>query len=402
MAPGDDLRSTMAVAVASASNAPCGPVVVIANADVMWSSADSRPEGEGARAAPSTHTAAQFTVASGPTPEEAAAALMNGGRAALVLGGGALTAQGIALADTIAQATGCKVFCETFNGRHARGAGVPVIERIPYFREPAVETLSPYASLVLAGSLPPVAFFASPGQRSELTAPEARMLRLPDYESPLAFLSAIANRVASGLRPRGAERIVAESPTGPLTPRAIWAVINRHLPAGALVADESGVTSVGADLAMQGAEPHVWMNLTGGSIGQGLPVATGAAIASPDSTVVAVQGDGGAMYTVQALWTQVREQAKVVNVIFRNDRYAILDYELKRLGLGPLAAKGAGMFELTRPSLDWVALAAGMGMTAGSADTAEAFARLFESAVSARGPTLIEARLSAVRPKRPA
>lgn len=398
MAPGDDLRATINAAVQATCTEPAGPVIAVANADVMWSPVREMRAPNRAVRTTAPSAAEEPNCA---TVEQVAQALRDGRSTALVLGGQALTPEGTALADQIAQATGCKLFCETFNAVQTRGAGIPPLERIPYFREAALDKLSPFSTFVMVGSRPPVAFFASPDQPSELTGAGAHMLQIAAHLRPVEFLSALAQRVVAAQKPRPAERVRAEAPCGPLNPRSIWAVVNRLLPAGALVSDEAGVTSVGSDDAMRGAEPHVWMNLTGGSIGQGLPVATGAAIAQPDRRVIALHGDGGAMYTVQALWTQVREQAKVINLIFRNDRYAILDYEVKRHGLGPLGPKGAGMFDLSRPSIEWVPLASGLGMSACSVETAEALSEAFERCLAQDGPSLIEIRLAVAGPQKP-
>ncbi|MBN9430474.1 MAG: acetolactate synthase large subunit [Burkholderiales bacterium] len=400
LTPGDDLRATIAAAVACARQRPAGPVVVIANADVMWAPASTSgvsPKGVAltdAALASAAPTGAELDTASFDIVLQA---LGHGASTALVLGGDALLEPGLVLADRIAQVTGCQLFCETFNARHERGAGVPSIERIPYFRETAVDRLAGFTHFVLAGSRPPVAFFASPGERSELTPPGARLLRRPTGESPQALLAAVAARLADDRQVRRAARRLAEPSGERLNARAIWAVINRHLPAGAIVADEAGVTSVGADQALQGAERHLWLNLTGGSIGQGLPLATGAALARPEATVLAVHGDGGALYTPQALWTQAREQARVVNLIFRNDRYAILDHEVKRHGLAPLGERGAAMFELARPGIDWVKLAGALGMPAESVDGVAAFDASLAAALRATGPVLIELRLGVQR-----
>lgn len=391
MQPGDDLQAITRAAVAASCAAPPAPVVIVANADVMWSPVHApteRPDALDIKPAPTLESS--FSIA------QAAVALRNGD-AALVLGGTALAAECIALADSIAQATGCHVFCETFNARHERGAGVAAVKRIPYFRELAVDELAPYGHLLLIGARHPVAFFGSPGERSELTRPGTTFLQLPPQMPPQMFLAGLRDEVGASAKPRLVERSVSACPAGPLVPKAIWAVLNRLLPADAIVSDESGVTSVGSDDAMRGAERHTWLNLTGGSIGQGLPVAVGAAIGCPKQWVVALHGDGGAMYTAQALWTQAREKLRVINVIFRNDRYAILEHEVRRHGLPGLGPRGAAMFELSRPTLDWVQLAAGMGMAAAQVSTVERLSEVFQSALAGERPYLIEVLLPAPR-----
>jgi acetolactate synthase-1/2/3 large subunit len=381
MQPGDDLATIMRRAVALTSKAPRGPVVVVANADVMWSPVSDKAMVSPAEPAAQSH-AAELRASQ-------ALAFLARGPSAMSLGGDALCAEGIMLADSLAQATGSAMFCETFNGRHERGEGIPHVERLPYFREAATDKLAAFERLLLVGSRPPVAFFGSPEGSSVLSSADAQLLSTEAAQSPLELLRSMAALLPELPAPRPSERTEHESPVGPLTPKAVWAVVNRLMPEGTIVSDESGVSSVGADDAMRGAKRHVWMNLTGGSIGQGLPAGTGAAVGAGDACVMVFHGDGGAMYTVQSLWTQARERARVVNVIFRNDRYAILDHEVKRHGLAPLGDKGASMFSLANPSLDWVRVASGMGVRAVSVATAEEFASAFSHAVQDEGPVLI-------------
>lgn len=396
LTPDADLQETIQHAVKTSLTAPFGPVVLLANADVMWG---IPPDSAGTHHADPPRAVAQCDASlNAPDAhliEQALAMLGNGGKCALILGDDALSSAAISLADRLSQATGCRLFCETFNARHERGAGIPAVERLPYFRELAQAKLAEYSHILLVGSRPPVAFFASPGQPSELAAPGSQLLQVPHDVSSLQVLEQLARRLGPPSRCRAAERVVPAEPAGSLGPRAIWAAIGRHLPPGAIVSDEAGVTSVGADAVLQAANSHLWLNLTGGSIGLGLPLATGAAIASPLSTVIAVHGDGGAMYTMQALWTQVREKARVVNIIFKNECYGILEHELKRHGLGPLERKGASMFQLTNPSIDWVTIAASMGMRSQSVATAEAFSGALRQGIAASDPCLIEVVLGA-------
>jgi len=389
MKPGDDLSSIIGYAVNTANTLPRGPVVLLANADVMW-----LPIQEAEPAAASVPCTEPARNVDDQWLQRAAATLKKGRETLLLVGGDALTEEGLDMVDRIAQATGCTVFCETFNARHERGAGVCPITRLPYMPELAAPLLAEINHCVLLGAGRPVAFFASPDARSELTTPDAQFLELAEDVAVGSVLSKLAEHLAPAVKGRPAPREVAESEDGPLTPRSVWSVMNRMLPEGAIVADEAGVTSAGADVMMATANRHTWLNLTGGAIGQGLPVATGAAIGCADAFVVAVHGDGGAMYTLQALWTQQREKLRVINVIFRNDSYGILEYEVKRHGLGPLGEKGKSMFALTDPTLDWVHLAQGMGMAAHTVDRVTAFQDALATAFQRPGPTLIEVRMS--------
>jgi acetolactate synthase-1/2/3 large subunit len=390
MQPGDDLRRIIGEAVRTANTLPRGPVVLVANADVMWLPADGAP----------TQSAKELSAVSIPKcPEDllldnAVSMLKKGSSTLLLAGGDALTQENLALIDRIAQATGCTVFSETFNARHERGAGVSAIARLPYIADMAAPLLAKIDQCVLIGARRPVAFFASPDARSELTRPGTEFWEVGSDIPVESILTKLATTLAPDIEPRFSPRELAVPEGLALTPRSIWSVMNQLLPEGAVVSDESGVTSVGADERMQVSNRHTWFNLTGGSIGQGLPLAMGAAIGRDQAQVVAVHGDGGAMYTLQALWTQQREKLQVVNLIFRNDSYSILEYEVKRHGLGPLGEKGKSMFALTDPTLDWVQLARGMGMAACSVNTVAEFQCALSAAFRNEGPALIEVRLS--------
>jgi acetolactate synthase-1/2/3 large subunit len=137
------------------------------------------------------------------------------------------------------------------------------------------------------------------------------------------------------------------------------------------------------------AAPHDWIQITGGAIGYAFPAATGAAVACPDRKVVCLQADGGGMYSLQALWTQAREKLDVVNVVFANRRYAILQGELAAVGAQPGPASRE-LFDLSRPEIRWTKLAEGMGVEAERVETLERFADVFRAASQRRAPFLIE------------
>ena len=176
-------------------------------------------------------------------------------------------------------------------------------------------------------------------------------------------------------------------------------MIGALLPEGAIVSDESNTSGLGLGPATAGAPPHDWLTLTGGAIGQGLPLAAGAALACPDRPVIALESDGSAMYTISALWTHAREGLDVTTVIFSNRSYAILAMELERVG-AVSAGKGAERDEqrgacwtCPGPALDFTALAAGLGVPASRASTAGELAAALRQALSEPGPHLIEAVL---------
>jgi len=165
------------------------------------------------------------------------------------------------------------------------------------------------------------------------------------------------------------------------------------LPENAIVMDESN-TSMGPFLAMsQSAARHTLLTQPGGAIGLGPPCATGAAVARPDRTVINLQADGSAMYTLQALWTQSRERLNVKTIICNNGGYRILGIEMMRAGAKEVGKQAQSLMGLTQPAIDWVSLAKGMGVPGARVETAEDLARELERALAEAGPQLIEAIL---------
>jgi acetolactate synthase-1/2/3 large subunit len=290
---------------------------------------------------------------------------------------------GLALREEYLEAaarTGCKLLAETFPTRLQRGAGRVAVDRLAYLAEFASMQLEGTKHLVLCGAKSPVSFFAYPGKASDLV-PEGCEVHVLD---PRALLdiggdAEIVRQPAS--RP--------DRPTGALTAETVAAAVGALLPEGAIVSDEANTAGLWAPGATAGAPPHDWLCLTGGAIGQGLPVAVGAAVACPDRKVIALEADGSAMYTIQSLWTMARESLDVVTVIYNNRAYAVLNMELGRVGAEGQRAKD--MFDLRVPPLDFVALANGMGVPASRATTAEEFTTALEKALAEPGPTLIEA-----------
>ena len=180
----------------------------------------------------------------------------------------------------------------------------------------------------------------------------------------------------------------------PLTPDTIGLTLAADMPEGAIVSDEMISVAEAVLRNLAGARPFDHLPITGGSIGQGLPVAVGASVACPDRKVIALQADGSAMYTLQSLWTMARESLDVVAVILANRRYKILEIESRRTGSGSIGPRANDMMDLTRPNLDWVKLAEGQGVAASRASTAGDFIAQFRDAMTHSGPRLIEAVLA--------
>jgi acetolactate synthase-1/2/3 large subunit len=212
-------------------------------------------------------------------------------------------------------------------------------------------------------------------------------------DDPAAALEALAQAlgVPTGAATASADLARPARPTGPLTAQTLAAAIGAVLPDGAVVSDESNTGGLHIPAATAGCPPHDWLTLTGGAIGQGLPVATGAAVAMPDRPVLCLEADGSAMYTLQALWTQARLGSNVTTVIIDNQAYGILGFELARVGAGTPGPVARSMLELHHPELDFVALARGMGVPASRADSAEELTEQLDRAMAEPGPALIHA-----------
>jgi acetolactate synthase-1/2/3 large subunit len=375
-----------AAAIAAASAPPGQIATLILPADTAWNEADGV-----APAPPRTERAHVEADA----VARCAKALRTGEPAMLLLTGQALYEQGLALAGRIATATGARILAQGSNARIERGAGRVPIERLPYPVDQALAVLKDVRHLILVGSKAPVAFFAYPDKPSVLTPDGCQIHRLSTIaEDSIEALAWLADEV--GAKKNGEVVQLASRParpTGPLNPDTLALSLGALLPEGAIVADESVTTGRGFFKLTAGAPPHDWMNNMGGSIGLGMPLATGAAVACPDRKVVCLEGDGSGMYTLQALWTQAREGLDVTTVVFANRTYAILRHELSGVGAGTPGKKAADMLDIGRPDLDWVSLARGMGVPASRATTAEEFNKQFAAGLAAPGPYLIEAVL---------
>jgi acetolactate synthase-1/2/3 large subunit len=324
---------------------------------------------------------------------EAAEALRSGKTTTILVSGMALREGQLASLDRIAQKTGARLMAQQANGRMQRGAGRVQVDRVPYVVDQAVAKFADTRQVILISAKAPVGFFAYPGRPSSMLPDDCRVIDMVDLDTDVAAaIAALADEVGvADVEPTLAPRFKPDATVGKLTPEAIAIALARHAPENAIVCDES--VSSGRDFfrTTYGAEPHDFLQLTGGAIGIGLPLATGASIACPDRKVVALQADGSGMYTLQALWTQARERCDVVTIIFSNRRYNILLGELKHVGAGAPGKNASRMLNIDDPALDWVALSKGMGVEAACTDTAEGFADLLQTACSRPGPFLIEA-----------
>lgn len=378
-----DLAGDAADAVAAAMGPPGQVATLVLPADVSWET--------GAAVAPVRPPPAAVAVPDAVL-DEVAAVLRSGEPTVVFLGGRALREPGLVAAARIAAATGAAMICETFPARLERGAGLPALARLPYFAEQATAKLAPYRHAILVDAIAPVSFFAYPGKPSELLPPGCQAHRLAfGADDVIGALTRLADRLAAPALPAPPVAPRPALPTGPLTIEAVAHALGALMPDRAIISDEAHTSGAFLAAATAGAPRHDWLCLTGGSIGDGLPVAVGAAVACPDRKVICLEADGSAMYTLQALWTMVREQLDVTTIIFNNGAYAILRIELARVGAAGRGPKADAMLSLGRPALDFVALARGMGMPATRATTAEEFVTALRGALATRGPHLIDA-----------
>ncbi len=379
-----DLSRDAVDAIAAACSRPEQVATLILPADVSWGEGGipcSPPE----RSSPPAADAAVVA--------KIAEVIRSGGKVALLLGRHALREPALLAAARIAAHSGVKLLAEVFPTRLERGAGLPPIERIAYLAELAGVQLAEFQHLVLVDAKAPVSFFAYPGKPSELVPASCQLhtLSTPAEDaaaSLLALAEALgADHAAPALQPAARPG----RPRGRLTAEKVCKAVGHLLPERAIVVDEAITSGLMLPLMTAGAPRHDLITLTGGAIGQGLPNAIGAAIACPDRPVLALIGDGTAMYTIQALWTLAREQLDVTVIIFNNASYSVLNVELERVGAERIGDKARAQLDLKGPRLDFCRLAQGMGVHGVRASTAEDFCRALEYALGHPGPHLIEA-----------
>jgi acetolactate synthase I/II/III large subunit len=325
---------------------------------------------------------------------KAADAAKRGRGTVMLLGHAAARDANLTLAAAVAARTGARLMGRVSLPRMEHGVGRVALARVPYYVDQALDALKDARTIVLIGADDPVSFFGYPGKPSRMAPDGAEILTLATVADDIPdALARLAEAV--GAKAKDAPRIAippkASAPRGALTPEKAAAVIAAMLPEGAVVMDESVSNARFTGPALAAAAPHDLLQLTGGAIGAGPPIALGAAVACPDRKVINLEADGSGMYTLQALWSQARAKAQVVTVIWANRAYAILTGELANVGAHNPGRKALDMISLEQPALDWVKLSEGMGVPAIRVETAEAFADAFRVALAERGPFLIEA-----------
>ena len=381
----DDIARDAAEAVRQAGIGQIATLML--PADVSWGDNSNGPE--------------EAVTVEGPAqvPEsridEAVALLRSGGNSMIMIGGREVDSQQGLMLSRIGKAAGARVSTETFPTRVARGAGTAVIDRLAYLAELAIDSIKELDQLILIGAKAPVSFFAYPNVPSAIAPDSCNQFQLagPNDDIDQVLESLLEKLDAVDVEPDVHPLDIPEPPSGALDANSAALAIAHFLPENAVVVDEAITSGLAIFPLTATAQPHDWLNQTGGSIGWGLPAAVGAAIACPDRKVLCLEGDGSAMYTVQALWTMAREHLDVTVVIFKHRKYSILEMEFGRTGArgGTPGPKAASTLDISGPDMDFVAMAQGMGVSATRATTAEEFNAQLEEALQAKGPRLIDA-----------
>jgi len=370
-------------AVQAARSAPGRIATLIVPADVAWSDG-----AEPAVPLPDSGAAVVDTA----SIDALARKLCDGSKSALLLRGRALEEAGLDAAGRIQARTGARLLCDTFAPCVEMGAGRVPVERIPYFAEHIVSFLQGLQRLVLVGATAPVAMFAYPGRRSSCIPDSCEVVPLAHaHDDGVHALLDLATAVDAPASPATRHPLaLPELPRGALNAMSVAQVIANLTPDYAIYADETATSGLPLLVSRARARPHTHVPVAGGSLGSGLPLALGAALAAPERKVVCAQGDGGAAYTLQALWTIARERLDVTMVVYANRAYAILDVESKRAGVAPLGPRARSLIDLDAPALDWAAIARGFGIEAARVATCDELIAHYASAMAQRGPRLIE------------
>lgn len=330
-----------------------------------------------------------------PAGIAAAAKILRQPHAVLMIDGKALWGELSLVAARIAKATGCLLMCPYLAARLARGEGAAQVARMAYRIADNIPLLADTQHIVLCGAARPASFFAYPGKPSVPEQPDCHIMDLCGIDMDYAWtLHALAEELGVHELPLEADELqkldLPEIPSGSMGLEKIGQAFAALLPAQTIIVDE-GISSSRffADPTVA-ARAHDWLNVTGGAIGCGLPIAVGAAIACPNRKVVAIQADGSAMYTLQSLWTMARENLDVTVVLLSNRGYQILRMELAAMGVTEVGRNSQRMFDVGEPTLDWVALAKGHGVAAERITDTDQFVKAFGQAMQRKGPFLIE------------
>ncbi len=382
----DDVGTDAARAVSKAKTWPGKIATIILPADMAWSKTDIIGDG-------------LLPEAPGRVVDDdvkaVATALKSGKKAVMFCSGAVLIDPNLEKLGKVRAASGVDLLAQTSNRRIDRGAGRVAVNKLPYPVDQALEALEDYEVVILLGTKEPVSFFAYPDKPSRLSPEGAEILNLagPEQNTIEALDMLIDALAANDLEAEVAT--YEEAPdvsklSGPITPEAISQAFRAHMPEDAIICDESITTGRAFYPDSSNARPHSWLQITGGAIGDGMPLAVGAAIACPERRVIVLQSDGSAMYTNQALWTMAREGLDIAILLFSNRCYRILEGEMKGVGVEKMGHVAESMFSLADPEIDWCKMAESMGVTSTRVDDASALSGAIERAVTHEGPFLVE------------
>ena len=378
----DEVGPLAAEAVSASYGQPGGSASLILPADCAWSPASAK--------GPRINPPAKATVSDGAV-DDIARAMRAAAKPVLLLGSGACNEAALEAAGRIA-ASGVRVLTDTFIARQPRGAGRFAPDRMQYFGENALTDLAGVDLMVFVETVTPAAFFAYPERPSILVPEGCETASLAERgEDGADALRRLADALGAPAAANVQPFKLPDPASGALSPAGVAAAIARHMPEGTIISDDSVTSGQPIMNLTRTARPHDWLGLTGGAIGQGIPVAIGAAVARPDCKVLSLNGDGAAMYTVQGLWTMARESLDITTIVFANNTYRILGIELGRTGAGPAGPSAAKLLSLGEPAINWTSVASGLGLPATRCETAEAFDAAFAKAMATPGPHFIEA-----------
>ena len=335
----------------------------------------------------------KYSTVSSNLIDEAVIALREAKNPLILVGGSALEEKNLIKLAKVADKIGCPMKTDWFNARLDKGAGRVNSVRIPYVVDKAVEVLKDFDSIIIIGARRPVAFFAYPNKPGVLTQETTKFIELASLSDDItSVINELSDKVGiSDNKPSTVSEFkIPDIPSGPINPTSLGMVLGALIPENAIVVDESVTTGREFFYQTAGSHPHTWLNNCGGSIGFGMPVAIGAAVACPDKKVISLEGDGSAMYTVQSLWTMARENLDIVVLIFANQSYKILQGELTNVGVDNPGKSALEMLSLKDPSLDWVSVSKGMGVDAVRVDNLEDLVKNFKHGLKDKGPFLIE------------
>lgn len=381
----DEVAADAAKAVQASLRPPGQVATLVLPADCAWNESNGPADPLPREQAPEV---AQERI-------EEVATLIEGadGKVALLLSHPATTGAALDSLQRISLHTGAELLGDTFLTRIERGRNRPSLKRVPYFGEVAMQELAQFQHIIRVGAKEPVSFFAYPERPSRLIPDGTHChLFVEPHEHIEAALEALGDRlgVPKQLTPIGQAPALPERPTGDLTFEGVAQSIGATLPEHAIIVNEGATAAASVPLATENAASHDWLDLMGGAIGQGIPVSTGAAVACPERRVVSLNGDGSAMYTIQGLWTQAREQLDVTSIIFSNRKYSILQIEFMRTGTLNPGPKAMSMLDLSNPDLDFVTMAKSMGVLGTRVGSLDQMNAALEQSYNQPGPYLIE------------